>query len=248
MRPSPTGRRVRRPHARIGSAGGSQSDVPIAYPRALFDQKVEGDVTLRLFVDSTGTDSESTRRRRAKRLFRRSDSRRLAVATGLRCRPRQADGVPRRNGVPAGRSSFRQVRYHAPPGAVPWPPPPRPTPVAPRRRRRSAEASPARVSPGAPNTTARILRKPGRHTTRPPPDTTRLVRIRCLSTLSRNANVFETDRLDPPDPHQQGHAWDPGRRCTPKRSFQSRRLGERPYRVGHDRGGQNAKGSSSRVA
>src|SRR3989449_10918074 len=29
-------------------------DSPIQYPPALFDQKVEGDVVLRLFVDSTG--------------------------------------------------------------------------------------------------------------------------------------------------------------------------------------------------
>src|SRR2546422_9828122 len=37
-------------------------NVPIAYPPALFDQKVEGDVTLRLFVDSTGKlIPESTR-------------------------------------------------------------------------------------------------------------------------------------------------------------------------------------------
>src|SRR6267154_277778 len=37
-------------------------DMPIAYPPALFDRKVEGDVTLRLFVDSTGKlIPESTR-------------------------------------------------------------------------------------------------------------------------------------------------------------------------------------------
>src|SRR5437667_11740872 len=29
-------------------------DVPIAYPPALFEHKVEGDVTLRLYVESTG--------------------------------------------------------------------------------------------------------------------------------------------------------------------------------------------------
>src|SRR3989442_13967607 len=37
-------------------------NVPIAYPPALFDQKAEGDVTLRLFADSTGRlIPESTR-------------------------------------------------------------------------------------------------------------------------------------------------------------------------------------------
>src|SRR5204862_5570302 len=37
-------------------------DMPIAYPPAQFDRKVEGDVTLRLFVDSTGKlIPESTR-------------------------------------------------------------------------------------------------------------------------------------------------------------------------------------------
>ena len=37
-------------------------DVPIAYPPVLYEQKVEGDVTLRLFVDSTGKlIPESTR-------------------------------------------------------------------------------------------------------------------------------------------------------------------------------------------
>src|SRR5262245_23309285 len=37
-------------------------EVPIAYPPTLFEQKVEGDVTLRLFVDSAGKlVPESTR-------------------------------------------------------------------------------------------------------------------------------------------------------------------------------------------
>src|SRR4029077_10724758 len=69
-------------------------DVPIAYPPALYEQKVEGDVTLRLFVDSTGTlIPESTRVAEASG-YPPLDSAALKGSKALRFAPAKRHGVP----------------------------------------------------------------------------------------------------------------------------------------------------------
>ena len=68
-------------------------DMPIAYPPAQFDQKVEGDVTLRLFVDSTGKlIPESTRVAEASG-YAALDSAALAGSAALRFAPAKRHGV-----------------------------------------------------------------------------------------------------------------------------------------------------------
>src|SRR5688572_114782 len=69
-------------------------EVPIAYPPALYEQKVEGDVTLRLFVDSTGKlIPESTRVAEASG-YAALDSAALAGSKVLRFAPAKRRGIP----------------------------------------------------------------------------------------------------------------------------------------------------------
>src|SRR5258705_2364733 len=67
-------------------------DVPIAYPPALYERKVEGDVTLRLFVDSTGKlMPESTRVAEASG-YAALDSAAVARSAGLKFAPGKTHG------------------------------------------------------------------------------------------------------------------------------------------------------------
>jgi len=68
-------------------------DVPIAYPPALFDQKVEGDVTLRLFVDSTGKLIPESTRVAEPSGYPALDSAALAGSVALRFAPAKRHGV-----------------------------------------------------------------------------------------------------------------------------------------------------------
>src|SRR6059036_4352940 len=68
-------------------------DVPIAYPPALFEQKVEGDVTLRLFVDSTGKLLPESTRVAEPSGYPALDSAALAGSTTLRFAPAKRHGV-----------------------------------------------------------------------------------------------------------------------------------------------------------
>src|SRR5438045_5870785 len=69
-------------------------NVPIAYPPALFDQKVEGDVTLRLFVDSTGKLIPESTRVAEPSGYPALDSAALAGASALRFAPATRHGIP----------------------------------------------------------------------------------------------------------------------------------------------------------
>src|SRR5919197_701863 len=119
-------------------------DVPIAYPPALFDQKVEGDVTLRLFVDSTGKLIPESTRVAEPSGYPALDSAALAGAGALRFAPAKRHRVPvataflqpvefrqvgtTRTGVtmpPAGSAASSPA---APPTPPPAPPPVRPKP------------------------------------------------------------------------------------------------------------------------
>src|SRR5205814_10281937 len=77
-------------------------NVPIAYPPALFDQKVEGDVTLRLFVDSTGKLIPESTRVAEPSGYASLDSAALAGAAALRFAPAKRHGV-------AVATAFRQA-------------------------------------------------------------------------------------------------------------------------------------------
>jgi TonB family protein len=68
-------------------------DVPIAYPPALFEQKVEGDVTLRLFVDSTGRLVPESSRVAEPSGYPALDSAALAGSAALRFAPAKRHGI-----------------------------------------------------------------------------------------------------------------------------------------------------------
>src|SRR6267143_1502982 len=113
-------------------------DVPIAYPPALFDQKVEGDVTLRLFVDSTGKLIPESTRVAEPSGYPALDSAALAGASTLRFAPGKRHGVAVATPV-LQPVEFRQVGTTRT-GTVTLPPAPAPTPTptpppAPAQRR-----------------------------------------------------------------------------------------------------------------
>src|SRR5467141_932336 len=104
------------------------SDVPIAYPPALFEQKVEGDVTLRLFVDSTGKLIPESTRVAEPSGYPALDSAALAGAGTLRFAPAKRRGVPVATAF-LQPVEFRQVgTTRTGTGPVTLPPTPAPTP------------------------------------------------------------------------------------------------------------------------
>jgi TonB family protein len=84
------------------------ADTPILYPPALFDQKVEGSVVLRLFVDSTGRLSpESTKVAEASG-YPALDSAAVAGAGKLRFAP------AKRHGIPISTAFLQPIEFHHP--------------------------------------------------------------------------------------------------------------------------------------
>src|SRR5206468_12268285 len=129
-------------------------DVPIAYPPALYEQKVEGDVTLRLFVDSTGKLIPESTRVAEPSGYPALDSAALAGATGLRFAP------AKRHGVPVATAFLQPVEFRqvgttrtGGGGTVTLPPPPAPTPVAPPAPPPARPRPRPPVVPPAPDTT-----------------------------------------------------------------------------------------------
>lgn len=146
-------------------------DMPIAYPPALFEQKVEGDVTLRLFVDSTGKlMPESTRVAEASG-YPALDSAALAGAAALRFAPAKRHGVPVATAF-LQPVEFRQVGTTRT-GTVTRPPTPAPAPTPP-----PAPAQPRPRPPAPPVVLPRLdtiradTTKAQPDTAPPPPDTT----------------------------------------------------------------------------
>jgi len=131
-------------------------NVPIAYPPALFDQKVEGDVTLRLFVDSTGKLIPESTRVTEPSGYPALDSAALAGAGALRFAPAKRHGIPVATAF-LQPVEFRQVgTTRAGGGTVTLPPPAAPTPIPPpaaapvRRRPRPVAPPPPEPTPPQP--------------------------------------------------------------------------------------------------
>lgn len=104
-------------------------DVPIAYPPALYEQKIEGDVTLRLFVDSTGRLAPESTRVAETSGYPALDSAALAGSAGLRFAPAKRHGIA----VPTAflqPVEFRQVGTTRTGPVTPPPPAPPAAPVA----------------------------------------------------------------------------------------------------------------------
>ncbi|PYO96453.1 MAG: hypothetical protein DMD60_10305 [Gemmatimonadetes bacterium] len=120
------------------------ADSPIQYPPRLYDQKVEGDVVLRLFVDSTGRlTSESTRVAESSG-YPALDSAALTGARKLRFAP------ARRHGLSIATAFLQPVEFRHPQagGAVSRGGPdttrPRPTPAPPPVTTPATPVRPAR--------------------------------------------------------------------------------------------------------
>jgi len=152
-------------------------DVPIAYPPALYEQKVEGDVTLRLFVDSTGKLIPESTRVAEPSGYPALDSAALAGARTLRFAPAKRHGVPVATAF-LQPIEFRQVgttragggTVTAPP-ALPQtvvPPPPAPIQLPPP----PPVARPRPRPPVRPDTTKRDTTRVRADTTRPRADST----------------------------------------------------------------------------
>ena len=131
-------------------------NVPIAYPAALFDQKVEGDVTLRLYVDSTGKLIPESTRVAEPSGYPALDSAALAGASALRFAPAKRHGIPVATAF-LQPVEFRQVgTTRAGGGTVTLPAQAAPTPIPPpaaapvRRRPRPVAAPPAEPTPPQP--------------------------------------------------------------------------------------------------
>lgn len=146
-------------------------DAPIAYPAALFEQHIDGEVVLRLFADSTGRlIAESTRVVESSN-YPALDSAALAGSAKLRFAPAKRRGVPvataflqpvefQHPGTARGGGGGGRGTSVAPPAATV----PAPQPVTPTTR------PPApKVQTPAPVPVAR----PRTDTIRPPTDTTR---------------------------------------------------------------------------
>lgn len=149
-------------------------DAPIAYPPALFDRKVEGDVTLRLFVDSTGKlIPESTRVAEASG-FPALDSAAVAGSTALQFAPAKRHGVAVATAF-LQPVEFRQVgttrtgTVTLPPAPAPTPPP-APAAVPPPARPRPR---PPVVQPDTTRADTTPVRPVPADTTHPPVDTTK---------------------------------------------------------------------------
>lgn len=110
------------------------ADPAVQYPADLYDRRVEGDVVLRLFVDSSGRLSPESTRVSESSGFAALDSAAVRGASRLRYAP------ARRHGLPVATAFLQTVEFRHPGGgAAPAPPPAPPTtplttPVTPQRR------------------------------------------------------------------------------------------------------------------
>ena len=148
-------------------------DAPIAYPPALFDRKVEGDVTLRLFVDSTGKLIPESTRVSEPSGYPALDSAAVAGSTALQFAPAKRHGVAVATAF-LQPVEFRQVGTTRT-GTVTLPPtapttaptpPPAPPPARPRPR-------PPVVQPDTTRADTTRARPVPVDTTHPPVDTTK---------------------------------------------------------------------------
>ncbi len=88
------------------------ADSPIQYPPRLFDRRVEGDVVLRLFIDSTGKVIPESSRVGESSGYPALDSAALAGAKKLRYAP------ARRRGSPVATAFLQRIEFRHPEGNV----------------------------------------------------------------------------------------------------------------------------------
>jgi len=147
------------------------ADVPIAYPAALFEQHIEGEVVLRLFTDSTGRLIPESTRVAESSNYPALDSAALAGSAKLRFAP------AKRRGIPVATMFLQPVEFHHPgtSAAGSSVAPPNASVPAPRRVAAEPISTPPpspRPAASAPRVRPDTTRAP-RDTTRQPADTTR---------------------------------------------------------------------------
>lgn len=135
------------------------ADSPIGYPPALYDQRIEGDVVLRLFIDSTGHMVPESTRVAESSGFPALDSAALAGSPQLHFAP------AKRRGIPIATAFLQPIEFRRPesgaaaPNFTPGPPAgtvAKPAPVAqPPRPRPSPDSTVRRDSTARRDTTPR---------------------------------------------------------------------------------------------
>jgi TonB family protein len=130
------------------------ADSPIQYPPRLYDQKVEGDVLLRLFVDSTGRLAPESSRVAESSGYPALDSAALGGAKKLHFAP------ARRHGLPVAAAFLQPIEFRHPAasgavtrGAPDTVPTPRPAPPPRRIRSDTSRPPPPPPRPSPPDTT-----------------------------------------------------------------------------------------------
>ena len=145
-------------------------DVPIAYPAALFEQRIEGEVVLRLFTDSTGRLIPESTRVAESSNYPALDSAALAGSAKLRFAP------GKRRGVPVATAFLQPVEFQHPAttaAGTSLGPSTTTVPVLPKRvTAEPAPAPPPVARPAMPSVRLDSTRLP-KDTTRHPVDTTR---------------------------------------------------------------------------
>jgi len=143
----------------------------VQYPPDLYDRRVEGDVVLRLFVDSSGRLSPESTRVSESSGFAALDSAAVRGSSRLRYAP------ARRHGLPVATAFLQTVEFRHPGGgataAPPGAPPAAAPQVAPSRR------DTVRLQPGVRQDSVRArrdttARKQDSTPPTPPPDTTKV--------------------------------------------------------------------------
>ncbi len=141
-------------------------DSPIQYPPRLYDQKVEGDVVLRMFVDSLGHMLPESSRVAESSGYPALDSSALTGARRLRFAP------ARRHGLPIATAFLQPVEFRHPQQGnpvskgAPDTTPPRPAPAPVRTPAAPVRAPPRDTSPARRDTLPRAV-----DTSRTRPDT-----------------------------------------------------------------------------
>ena len=142
-------------------------DAPIAYPAALFEQNIEGEVVLRLFTDSTGRLIPESTRVVESSNYPALDSAALAGSAMLRFAP------AKRHGVPVATAFLQPVDFQHPGSSGPGTSLPPATATVPAPQRVTPTVRPPAPRPQTTPAPAVPVARPPADTTRPPVDTTR---------------------------------------------------------------------------
>lgn len=138
----------------------------VQYPPDLYDRRVEGDVVLRLFVDSSGRLSPESTRISESSGYAALDSAAVRGAYRLRFAP------ARRHGLPVATAFLQTVEFRHPGGgAAPSPPAPPPTTPPTSSRRDTARVQPVTQPDSVRARRDSSARKPD--STPPRPDSTK---------------------------------------------------------------------------